>query len=155
MDNWTVAEVGEEVSLEDAREASMEIQEATGINILTGNIPVSVILTDDGEIVGMLWAGDDDGEFSFDVAVLPEHQGDGKGSELIDYGMQMYYNEYNDSELKVDVVNPSLAEHLSDEYGLKVIDRDGEHITMSLDNDDSPWSDEMDMLESKWKTKNA
>lgn len=90
-----------------------EVASQAGLYISNDKEPVSIAVVD-GKIVGALFVASDhyNDEFTADVAVLPEYQGKGIGSKLVDEMMDQYdMNSYDFPEMKfrVDAVNPQMA----------------------------------------------
>ncbi len=111
-----------------------DVQRSSGINILSA-MELKAVAKVDGKIVGCLWDSyyRTEGEYSFDVAVLPEYQRQGIGKMLIDAGIDTFQSEYidmnPDAKLRLNVVNHDLVNYLVS-IGFIVKDRIGDHVIM-------------------------
>jgi ribosomal protein S18 acetylase RimI-like enzyme len=106
------------------------IEKESGINILSDK-NLSLLAIKDERVVGALYTGLTGDEFSFYIIVDKTQRGQGIGKKLIDYGLSEFQQLPEDYELKLDVVNPDLVNHLL-KRGLKVVGKTGGHTTMTL-----------------------
>jgi len=83
---------------------------------ISRNKKLTAIALENDSIIGAAWSEMDNEEFSFDIAVLPEFQGKGIGTELVDM-MISIYNEYKydmpNLKMNIDVINPNMVKILS------------------------------------------
>jgi hypothetical protein len=106
------------------------IAKSSNISILSDKDLKGVILDlNTNEVAGALWIGNDSNEFSFDIAVDPKHRNKRLSYILIDEALSEYnimnseYIDYTNKKklpMKIDVVNPLLANILKNKYGFKV-----------------------------------
>ncbi|MGA0844824.1 MAG: GNAT family N-acetyltransferase, partial [Arenicellales bacterium] len=109
-----------------------ELEKGSGINILRGKEVAAVTRGDNGEINGILYTELTGNEFSFDIIVAPEAQGQGIGSALIDAGIsegdtQTEFGEFG--KIKLDVVNPNMVAPL-ERRGFVVVEEVTGHTLM-------------------------
>lgn len=86
-----------------------------------------------GKVVGALYESNDFHDtFSFDIIVDKNERKQRIGTKLIDIGISDFkeFREYG-CELKLDVVNPNLIDHLL-KRGLKIVDRYSRGVIMTL-----------------------
>jgi len=105
-----------------------------GITILSDkDLFISVVDLDENRVIAALFNAYQNDEYSFDVVVDPNYQGQGIGTELIDIAMQDFRAMPEDAILKLDVVNKGLIPFLEKVYSLRVMDKDGSHYIMMED----------------------
>jgi ribosomal protein S18 acetylase RimI-like enzyme len=111
------------------------IADRAGIYISSDKEVAQVALVDD-EIVGAVFEAVDypNMAYSADIAVLPEFQGRGIGSQLADATVENfrdYQAEFEDLTMEVDAVNPMAAEML-ERRGAVEVGRTENHILMRM-----------------------
>lgn len=106
------------------------MEKESGINILSGK-ELTLIAVTNGKCVGALYTELSGDEFSFDVIVDKSERGRGIGKKLINFGLSEFKSLPEDYQLKLDVVNSDLVNHLL-KRGLKITDKIGEHTIMTL-----------------------
>jgi GNAT superfamily N-acetyltransferase len=140
--NYKYFPIDSEYDNEDLDDLDLDIYELTdqadniakssNINILRNKDLKGIILDlNTNEVAGALWIENDSDEFSFDIAVDPKHRNKRLSYILIDEALSEYdarnseYNDYKNKNLpmKIDVVNPLLANILKSKYGFKVFKR--------------------------------
>ena len=103
-------------------------------NISFGSHEPFGVLLDGDKVIGATWAKTD-GQFSFHMVVDPNYQRQGLSKKLFDQAFNKYQSlkssRGEDYKLNLNVVNPVLVSFLEREYGLHVINKDGESFTMS------------------------
>jgi GNAT superfamily N-acetyltransferase len=96
---------------------------------------VAQVAIEDGQIVGAVFEAVDFPSltYSADVAVLPEYQGRGIGSQLVDASVENFrsYQVDFDITMKIDAVNPMAAEML-ERRGAVEVGRTEHHILMRM-----------------------
>lgn len=120
----------DEYDISDLSSKAYEVSRLSGINVLSDKEPYEVAIID-GEVVGASFVSYV-GNFSFDIAVLPEYQSKGIGKALTDHCM----SEYNmmaetGLDLELDVVNPQFAQYLINTYNLHVTSEVSGHTILS------------------------
>lgn len=124
---------GEDIESEDA-DAAYKMAKKHNISVLSDK-EIFVIVKDGDEVVGGLWTVFMSGEYSFDVVVREDYQGQGIGKKLVDIAIQ----EYNESKeafgddtiMRVDVVNRDKMKPLLLKKGFKVEQESHGHTIMS------------------------
>lgn len=116
-DGYTIADLfDEDGGLSDAFYSVDDIAKKCDIRISSGKDPAMAICNKKGEVVACIWTEIDEHSYSFDIAVLPSHQGKGLGRFLIDQHLvpeSDMQDMYPDAKLTVDVVNLTLAHALA------------------------------------------
>jgi ribosomal protein S18 acetylase RimI-like enzyme len=109
------------------------IARSSGINILRGK-EFKAGFEVDGEIVAVLFDESDSDEYSFDIAVKPEHRRSGLASKLLDLALEAYeenrFHLGDGYKLSLDVVSPDM-ERLLLRRGFFEVGRDGGHVLMT------------------------
>jgi hypothetical protein len=141
--NYKYFPIDSEYDNEDLEELDLDIYKLTdqadniakssNINILRNKELKGIILDlNTNEVAGALWIENDSDEFSFDIAVDPKHRNKRLSYILIDEALSEYnlmndqYIDYSNKKklpMKIDVVNPLLANILKTKYGFKVFKR--------------------------------
>jgi ribosomal protein S18 acetylase RimI-like enzyme len=124
---------GEDIESEDA-DAAYKMAKKHDIAVLSDK-EIYCIVKDGDEVVGALWTVFMSGEYSFDVVVRDDYQGQGIGKKLVDIAIQ----EYNESKeafgddaiMRVDVVNQDKMKPLLLKMGFKVEQESQNHTIMS------------------------
>jgi GNAT superfamily N-acetyltransferase len=95
---------------------------------------IFVIAKDGNKVVGALWTVFMSGEYSFDVVVRDDYQGQGIGKKLVDIAIRDYEGSkdaYEDSIIRLDVVNQDKMKPLLLKLGFKVEQESNGHTIMS------------------------
>jgi len=130
-DNYEYEELGiDEYEVSDQVE---KIAKSLGVNILSDKVLAGILYdTETLEAIGGLWVSNDNDSFSFDIAIAKTYQNKGLSYKLIDNAIDIYnyqnmaYGDMNKGRklpMKVDVINPLLANILKTKYGFRVIKR--------------------------------
>ena len=112
----------------DIEPQTLNIAKQNNLNILSDkNIKGFLFDTTNNKIVGALWTSDDNNSFSFDIAIDKQYQGLKLSHLLIknaidEYNAQSDYGNFN-LPMKVDVINPMLANILKTKYNFRVVKR--------------------------------
>jgi hypothetical protein len=107
---------------------TLNIAKQNNLNILSDkNLKGFLFDTTNNQIVGALWTSDDNNSFSFDIAIDKQYQGLKLSHLLIknaieEYNTQSDYGNFN-LPMKVDVINPMLANILKTKYNFRVVKR--------------------------------
>lgn len=123
---------GEDIESEDA-DAAYTMAKKHDISVLSDK-EIFVIVKDGDEVVGGLWTVFMSGEYSFDVVVRDDYQGQGIGKQLVDIAIQ----EYNESKeafgddtiMRVDVVNQDKMKPLLLKKGFEIESESSNHTLM-------------------------
>ncbi|CAH7381645.1 hypothetical protein VCHA53O466_40432 [Vibrio chagasii] len=98
-----------------------------GIGI-TSDRSLEFVVLCNGEAVGLAFVSNDGETYEFDIVVVPEHEGQGIGSHLVDVCVSDYRAAAVDENLKLEtyVVNPAMEHMLSKRgFGITSIGREG------------------------------
>jgi len=130
-DNYEYDELG--IDKYEVSDQVEKIAKSLGVNILSDKFLAGILYdTDTSQAIGGLWVSNDNYSFSFDIAIAKEYQNKGLSYKLIDNAIDIYnyqnmaYSEMNKGKklpMKVDVINPLLANILKTKYGFRVIKR--------------------------------
>lgn len=122
----------------DVETQTINIAKQNNLNILRNkNLKGFLFDTSNNKIVGALWTSDDNDSFSFDIAMDKQYQGMKLSHLLIknainEYNIQSDYGNIN-LPMKVDVINPLLANILKTKYNFKVVKKiSNDRVIMAL-----------------------
>jgi hypothetical protein len=122
----------------DVEPQALNIAKQNNLNILKDkNLKGFLFDTTTNKIVGALWTSDDNNSFSFDIAIDKQYQGLKLSHLLIknaieEYNTQSDYGNFN-LPMKVDVINPMLANILKTKYNFRVVKRiSNDRVIMAL-----------------------
>jgi hypothetical protein len=122
----------------DVEPQALNIAKQNNLNILSDkNLKGFLFDTTNNKIVGALWTSDDNNSFSFDIAIDKQYQGLKLSHLLIknaidEYNIQSDYGNFN-LPMKVDVINPMLANILKTKYNFRVVKRiTNDRVIMAL-----------------------
>ena len=122
---------GEEIDYGDADEA-YRIAKKHGISVLSDK-EIYVIAKANDEVVGALWTAWNSEEYSFDIVVREDFQGEGLGTKLVDIAISTYEQDkeaYGDEAiLRADVINPKMEKMLL-KKGFEIESRQPDHAMM-------------------------
>ena len=122
---------GEEIDYGDADEA-YRIAKKHGISVLSDK-EIYVIAKANDEVVGALWTAWNSEEYSFDIVVREDFQGEGLGTKLVDIAISTYEQDkeaYGDEAiLRADVINPKMEKMLL-KKGFEIESRQPGHAMM-------------------------
>ena len=126
----------------DVEPQTLDIAKQNNLNILRDkNLKGFLFDTTNNKIVGALWTSDDNNSFSFDIAIDKQYQGLKLSHLLIknaieEYNAQSDYGNFN-LPMKVDVINPMLANILKTKYNFRVVKKiSNDRVIMSLNESD-------------------
>jgi len=123
---------GEEIDYGDADEA-YRIAKKHGISVLSDK-EIYVIAKANDEVVGALWTAWNSEEYSFDIVVREDFQGEGLGTKLVDIAISTYEQDkeaYGDEAiLRADVINPKMEKMLL-KKGFEIESRQPGHALMT------------------------
>jgi len=109
-----------------------QMASATGINVLS-HMEFLCGHVINNQWVSALFTHADEDSYSFDIAVDPDYQKMGLGSELADIGVAQFNDlqeGYPDMEFELDAVNP-VAVKMMEDRGFHVTDTRGDHTFMT------------------------
>lgn len=145
----------------DVETQTINISKQNNLNILRDkNLKGFLFDTSNSEIVGALWTSDDNHSFSFDIAIDKQYQGMKLSHLLIknaidEYNTQSDYGNIN-LPMKVDVINPLLANILKTKYNFKVVKKiSNDRVIMAFKKNLNEYLNESVEDYSKWKRKNV
>jgi len=124
---------GDEIESEFAEDA-YNMAKKHGISVLSDKELYCIAVIND-EVIGALWTTWLSGEFSFDVVVRDDYQGEGIGNKLVDISIQEYgqtkeaYDNGDGTVLRVDVINPQMEKMLL-KKGFKIESKQPGHTMM-------------------------
>lgn len=112
-----------------------EVADEAGLYISSDKDVAQVAIVDD-QIVGALFEAVDHVSvtYSADIAVLPEYQGRGIGSQLADAtidNFREYQADFEDLTMEIDAINPRAVEML-ERRGAEVVGQTAHHIEMRM-----------------------
>lgn len=122
---------GEDIESEDA-DAAYKMAKKHDISVLSDK-EIFVIVKDGDEVVGGLWTVFMSGEYSFDVVVRDDYQGQGIGKQLVDIAISDFNNSsdaYEDSIIRADVVNQDVMVPLLLKKGFEIESKSPGHTMM-------------------------
>jgi GNAT superfamily N-acetyltransferase/pyrimidine operon attenuation protein/uracil phosphoribosyltransferase len=86
-----------------------------GISVLSDK-EIHTVAISHNQVIGGLWTTWMSGEFSFDVAVRDDYQGQGVGNKLVDIAIDTYEQDKeafgDEAIMRVDVINPTMEKML-------------------------------------------
>lgn len=101
---------------------SVAVAVRSGVRSAFNKSLVAGVIDENDALVAAVWEAVDGDEYSFDIAVLPEHQGKGIGRVLLEEYLAIpddVREAYPNIKVVVDVINPILA-HMLDRRGFAV-----------------------------------
>lgn len=122
----------DDIDHEDIANQAHQITTKSGINILRNKELASVARDSAGKVIGALYTSMDETEFSFDIVVSPDAQGQGVGTNLVNDAISLYKShsiDFPKMKLKADVVSP-IMERILTRMGWKVKQKVGGHTIM-------------------------
>jgi len=122
---------GEDIESEDA-DVAYNMAKKHDIAVLSDK-EIFVIVKDGDEVVGALWTVFMSGEYSFDVVVRDDYQGQGIGKELVDIAIREYDNSkdaFVDPLIRADVVNQDVMVPLLLKKGFEIESKSPGHTLM-------------------------